>query len=502
MSEPFTTYTSLRLDEFLDGLGFSETDILERQNFMEKLSVVITLFVRSIRKRRDIDRIYVGSQREGLGLDHISDIDVIQVYKSVSCVEDVADIEESKLSFHLDGKHTAAGHFFLRLLNEDTKPRVFQEFRHALKENNGKLYISSELFMSKNDDVFAAGKGLTSTSTYYMDRKGPSIPRYEKYDRLDEAFFKLFHQDFLVDKVDYVRGFPCYVPSILQAWKTRKRLCNWPSIKTIETISSLPAFVVPVAEKRTKKKDLQWRICFTLGELCLVQSFNNTQMKVYGALKFVSKHILNPNSADCQITSFMVKNVVFWQAEEKPQEIFKPEFLWLRIEEALGILKVCIIAKHLPYYMLPQRNLLKSRVTTHQQQLLTNKIDDLLQNGKCMFHELMQSIRCDPEDSEIVKAYYTHLLAYDMTKLGILSESLLDVEQNVSYRVTGFHRTSRIMAYFNRLFKLHIPMFITYGFKVILEPQSLKPLRQDHEMVKSIKEKEEIEYEQHCPKDI
>ena len=119
-----------------------------------------------------------------------------------------------------------------------------------------------------------------------------------------------------------------------------------------------------------------------------------------------------------------------------------------------------------------------------------------------MFHELMQSIRCDPEDSEIVKAYYTHLLAYDMTKLGILSESLLDVEQNVSYRVTGFHRTSRIMAYFNRLFKLHIPMFITYGFKVILEPQSLKPLRQDHEMVKSIKEKEEIEYEQHCPKDI
>jgi len=415
----------------------------------------------------------------------------------------VADIDESKLCFHLDGKFTAAGHFFLRLSNKDTKLLAFQEFQHALIEKDGKHYLSSELFMSKNDDMFARGKGLISSNTCYMDRKGPSIPKYVKQEKkLQMAAIKHFlHKDFLVHTIDYVRCFPCSVPCILQAWKSRKRHHNWPSKKTIETVTSLPAFIVPVWEKKTKNKDLQWRICFTLGELCLVKSLNNTHMKVYGALKFISKHILNPNSADCQITSFMVKNIVYWLAEKKPRKMFKPEFLWHRIEDALRFLKKCISAKNLPYYMLPQRNLLKSRVTPHQQQLLTNKIDEFFQNGKCMFHDLLQSIDTGPADSEIMKVCATMLLAYNMSKLQTLSDSLVTVEQLVHNSVSAFHRKSCIMQCVNGLVTFAIPMFYTYGFKVFKEPQLFSPLCQDHEMVKIIKEQEEIEYEKHCPKD-
>jgi len=451
MSEPFTTYTSRVLDQLLNEFGYSTREIKDRQECMDQSSIARTLSARSIQKRNDIDRIFVGSQREGLGLEFISDLDVIQIFKSVSCIENVADIDESKLCFHLDGKLTAAGHFFLRLLNNDTKLQAFQEFRYALIEKDGELHLSSELFMQKNDDMFAEGKGLISTHTCYMDRKGPSIPKQVKHDEFQEAFLKpilqTLHQDMLVNTIDYVRGFPCFVPCILQAWKTRKRHCNWPSRQTIETVASLPAFVVPVGEKKTKNKDIQWRICFTLGELCLVKSLNNTHMKVYGALKFISKHILNSNSAGCQITSFMVKNIVFWLAEKRQKELFSPDLLWQRIKDALRFFKKCIVEKNLSYYMLPERNLLKNRVTKHQQQCLIEKLDDLIENGQCIFLTIVEDIENGTAKPEVLKARDTMEFAKTVSKLCILVKRNFTLDQLVAYMETEFHRKSLLMRY-------------------------------------------------------
>ena len=86
MSEPYTTYTSRALDELLNEFGYSTREIKERQDSMDTLSIARTLSARTIQKRNDIDRIFVGSQREGVGLELISDLDVIQIYKSVSCI--------------------------------------------------------------------------------------------------------------------------------------------------------------------------------------------------------------------------------------------------------------------------------------------------------------------------------------------------------------------------------------------------------------------------------
>jgi len=471
MSEPFTTYTSLVLDDLLDKFGFSETDIRERQICSEKATVARTLSARSIQKRDDIDRILVGSQREGVGLLLVSDCDILQIYKSLYCIEDENDIQDSKLCFHLDGKLTAAGHFFLRLLNKDTEIKAFQEFQHALIEKDGELYLSSEFFMKRNDDMFADGQGWISTHTCYMDRKGPSIPKYVKHDRLQEAFLKPFlqtlHQDFLVNTIDYVRGIPCYVPCIVQAWQTRKRHCNWPSMQTIKKVTSLPAFVVPVGEKKTKNKDLQWRICFTLGELCLVKSLNNTHMKVYGALKFISKHILNPNSAGCQITSFMVKNVVFWQAEMKPREMFMPDLLWHRIEDALQFIKKCVTEKNLPYYMLPERNLLKNRVTKHQQKCLLEKIDHLLQNGQCMFLTMVEDIDNDSAKSEVLRAWETMEFANEVSQISTLAQSNFTLDQFVAYMETEYHRKSIWMKHMYNIFTVNLPAMELYEGQVL-----------------------------------
>lgn len=57
------------------------------------------------------------------------------------------------------------------------------------------------------------------------------------------------------------------------------------------------------------------------------------------------------------VTSFMMKNIVFWLAEKNPQSQFRPKPLMFWIRKALEELKAAAIQGHLPYYMIPERNL-------------------------------------------------------------------------------------------------------------------------------------------------
>ena len=52
---------------------------------------------------------------------------------------------------------------------------------------------------------------------------------------------------------------------------------------------------------------LQWRICFTQAEISLVETFNDTQIKVYAVMKNLSKHVFK---TVCRgVTSYVMKNV-------------------------------------------------------------------------------------------------------------------------------------------------------------------------------------------------
>ena len=90
---------------------------------------------------------------------------------------------------------------------------------------------------------------------------------------------------------DHTYSFVYHCPNIITRW-VAARNGDWPPQDVKLKVASLPAFLVPIGQKGAPDEDLQWRICFNLGELVLVNSLNNTQFKVYLILKVWKKMLL------------------------------------------------------------------------------------------------------------------------------------------------------------------------------------------------------------------
>ncbi|KAH3733649.1 hypothetical protein DPMN_040081 [Dreissena polymorpha] len=153
---------------------------------------------------------------------------------------------------------------------------------------------------------------------------------------------------------DKVFALRCYCPSILQRWADRRR--NWPSPTIVQKVVSLGAFVTPVGFKGSDYKHVEWRICFNTGEAELVNNLNDTQAKVYVILKMILRDIIKPNNKE--ITSYVLKNIILWQAENTKPTEFHARSLLYWLHNALRELRTAIAEKKLSYYMIPDRNLM------------------------------------------------------------------------------------------------------------------------------------------------
>ncbi|KAH3698505.1 hypothetical protein DPMN_086027 [Dreissena polymorpha] len=101
---------------------------------------------------------------------------------------------------------------------------------------------------------------------------------------------------------------------------------------------------------------MEWRICFNTGETELVNNLNDTQAKVYVLLKMILKNVLRPCKKE--ITSYVMKNIVLWQAESNPQNKFRERSLFHWLHDGLRELRTAILTQKLSYYMIPERNLM------------------------------------------------------------------------------------------------------------------------------------------------
>ncbi|XP_052766375.1 uncharacterized protein LOC128207473 [Mya arenaria] len=462
MSEPFSTYVSLILDQLLNDLGYSEQHIQERIHDMDKSSIARSLSAQKIQKRDDIDRIFVGSQREGIGFTFVSDLDVIQIYHFVQCLENIEVKDENKIAFYRETQSCSPGHYLLQLVHKGSNNKNFQFLEHAIIKRNGRIYLSSDLFMEENDDMFAKAEGHIGRNTVYLDRKGPSLPKFVTQSHIEKILFKMMSMPADADHtIDYVRGFPCSAYNLLKSWESRKREHEWPSLAIIKHVPSLPCFLVPVGQKRTKNQDIQWRVCFTLGELTLVRSFNNTHTKTYVVLKQIGKQILKPISQ--QITSFVMKNIVLWEAEKRPLEQFKPKFLCTRIKDALLFLKTCIQENRLPYYMLPDRNLLPIKFSKKDQGHLITQIDMLLEKGEENFMENLQLLDEGRAPENITNLKKKLTLGHVYTRLQICKYSVFTTQQLTNYFVQMFNLKNSAFAFLYNFCPMSIPTFWKYG---------------------------------------
>ncbi|KAH3865722.1 hypothetical protein DPMN_028764 [Dreissena polymorpha] len=201
------------------------------------------------------------------------------------------------------------------------------------------------------------------------ERAGPSIPT---------TVLGYLHND-------TVHALPYYCPSILSKWAARPR--HWPPPEAVQRVVSLGAVLTPVGFKASEYQHVEWRVCFNAGEIELISNLNDTQTKLYVLLKMIKNDVLHPRKKE--VSSYTLKNIVLWMAENNPQASFHKKSILQWLHEALDALRVALITLELPYYMIPERNLMAtSGLDGEQQRTWISTITDMLNEGPKMILRL------------------------------------------------------------------------------------------------------------------
>ncbi|KAH3868900.1 hypothetical protein DPMN_032055 [Dreissena polymorpha] len=173
------------------------------------------------------------------------------------------------------------------------------------------------------------------------------------------------------------------------------------------------SFVTPVGFKESEYEHVEWRICFNTGESELVTNLNDTQVKLYVLLKMIKQDLLKPRNK--VITSYTLKNIVLWLAENNPQTLFHEMSLFFWLREALSELRRAISSKQLPYFMIPERNLMAScKLTDAQQRRWISKITDLIDEGPIIIQRLPKMRRAIIAHPETLRWFYMRRLELEI----------------------------------------------------------------------------------------
>lgn len=359
--------------DVLDKLGYSKLLAQKRAKLYDNAGKGATIFERN-NFGGDFNILIGGSRGDGTGVYLNCDVDKIFVQNGVSCVEKIIDTVNDTTGYHtvfeLETDNVPKGYARLRLSSTvDTDENELQfNIKKSLETRNGQIYL-------RNDHTLCTAIGptfrqetngwLRKNINYSTLRTGPSEP-YRIRIPLMSANIEL----------DEVLAFRCSFPTMINQFCDRVSNCIWPSGALLETIKSQDIYVVPVGVKGHKDEALQWRICLNEAELTLVQSFNDSQIKVYAVMKMIAKHYLRPICDN--ITTYIIKNGLFWLIEKMPHYSWEREHIFDRTKDALVYMRTSVINEVLPNYMLPSRNMFENKLTLQQKEDLIKTIDSLL----------------------------------------------------------------------------------------------------------------------------
>ncbi|XP_060595000.1 uncharacterized protein LOC132749292 [Ruditapes philippinarum] len=322
----------------LNTIGF------DREWILHKSKVVTKYFKHSLRiiehLNPQIDCECVGSAAEGVSLSD-SDCDCMIIMKDTFCV-DTAYICKGFNVLETDYTNAAPGYVKLVFLHgdEDSPICVYLQQSELYKTRLGSSYISSPIFMNfLIQNLQTLIKIIFPPFISKLTSNGPAITSGSNDNALAIYFYGGCH---------------------LNNLSKRLRYYHWPSVSLIQEITSMEGYVVPVGHKFSDSQNIEWRVCYTTAELKLIKSLTDVQLKFYVLLKCVAKEIVKKNCKD--ITSYIVKNVVFWIVETEPEQAFTPTHLVKLLKKAIMFIKYCLQNNHLPNYMIPERNLIRENM--------------------------------------------------------------------------------------------------------------------------------------------
>ncbi|XP_052259553.1 uncharacterized protein LOC127863909 [Dreissena polymorpha] len=329
------------------------------------------------------------------------------VNNRVFCLED--DVKSSAFPGEITvlrslSRRSYHGH--CRLLLEKRGTTILSEVNDAFCDDGyGRELLSSDLFVNNwsNED-------LTEGEVQH-ERAGPSIPK---------TMLGYLHSD-------WVHALPYYCPSILSKWAARPR--HWPPPEVAQRVVSLGAVLTPVGFKGSEYQHVEWRVCFNAGEIELISNLNDTQNKLYVLLKMIKNDVLHPRKKE--VSSYTLKNIVLWMAENNPQASFHTKSILQWLHEALDALRVALVTLELPYYMIPERNLMAtSGLDEEQQRTWISTITDMLHEGPRVILRLPKIRQCIVAHPEPFRWYSGRRIELELLGLVRMNRAVICRDEN------------------------------------------------------------------------
>lgn len=176
----------------------------------------------------------------------------------------------------------------------------------------------------------------------------------------------------------YKTSFACILNMgiLPEVFESRDRQ-GWPPAETVMALKSTTSYLFPAE----KDDDNVWEIRQTEAEQVLVNSLNNTQLKVLVLLRMICNSELGQISP--KMDSYLMKNIVFWMAESCPESVFRPEYLLFLLMTSITMLYNGIKLGRIPCYLNPKRNLAFGLDIETKYRLL-QKLTQLQQEKACM----------------------------------------------------------------------------------------------------------------------
>ena len=120
--------------------------------------------------------------------------------------------------------------------------------------------------------------------------------------------------------------------------------------------------MVPVGHHLSKKEiqDVEWRVSFNAAERQLSKCLLPLQRACYSLVKLIMKTTLSP---ECILTSYHVKNMMFWFCEQQHgrEEDWSVEKQGERILEFIGYIANALANFSIPNYFVPPNNMISHR---------------------------------------------------------------------------------------------------------------------------------------------
>ncbi|XP_052067852.1 uncharacterized protein LOC127707406 [Mytilus californianus] len=168
-------------------------------------------------------------------------------------------------------------------------------------------------------------------------------------------------------------------PQMAKSFINRDRH-GWPSPVLIKNIVDQGCGFVATAHPSCKNNDLQWRMSFAKSEQILVRSLNHTQVRAY--LFFKSLFRLHLSEPEC-LSSYMMKNVLFWTLELIPPDVWSTENIMYCVESIVDMLCAYLNEAIIPNFFLPNQNLI-DHIEEKTIKKVAEKANDLQDNVLAM----------------------------------------------------------------------------------------------------------------------